>query len=64
MRTIINFFNYAAKPISSSLEKKGGIVVAEPEGFIVEGREGPLKAGELERATQWAREISQKLYKA
>jgi flavodoxin len=63
MRTIINIFNYAAKPISCSLAKKGGIVIAEPEGFIVEGREGPLKAGELERATRWAREISQKLEK-
>ena len=64
MRTIINFFNYAAKPISSSLEKKGGIVVAEPEGFFVEGREGPLKEGELERAMRWARGIIQKLNKA
>lgn len=64
MRTIINIFNYAAKPISSSLNKKGGTVIAEPEGFIVEGREGPLKPGELERATRWAREISQKLDKS
>lgn len=63
MRTIINIFNYAAKPISRNLEKKGGIVIAEPDGFIVEGREGPLKPGELERATRWAREISQKLDK-
>jgi flavodoxin len=63
MRTIINFFNYAAKPISNSLEKKGGIVVAEPEGFIVEDRKGPLKEGELDRATRWARGISQKLDK-
>lgn len=63
MRTVINFFAYAAKPILDRLKKKGGIAVAEPEGFFVEGREGPLKAGELERATQWAREISQKLNK-
>ena len=63
IRTIINFFNYTAKPISSSLEKKGGIVVAEPEGFIVEGKEGPLKAGELDRATRWARQICQKFNK-
>lgn len=64
MRTIINFFNYAAKPILSSLENKGGIAASEPEGFIVEDREGPLKAGELDRATQWAREISRKLNNA
>lgn len=64
MRTIINIFKYAAKPISFSLAKKGGIIIAEPEGFIVVGREGPLKAGELERAARWARGISQKLEKA
>jgi flavodoxin I len=64
MRTIINLFAYAAKPLLDSLKKKGGIAVAEPEGFIVEGREGPLKEGELDRATQWARGISQKLDKA
>jgi phage gp16-like protein len=61
MRTIINILNYAAKPITSSFEKKGEIAVAEPEGFIVKGREGPLKEGELERAMRWARGIRQKL---
>jgi flavodoxin len=64
VRAIINFFAYAAKPILSSLKKKGGIIVSEPEGFIVEGKEGPLKEGELNRATLWAREISQRLNKA
>jgi flavodoxin I len=64
LRTIIDLFAYAAKPLLDSLKKKGGIAVAEPEGFIVEGREGPLKEGELDRATQWARGISQKLDKA
>jgi len=28
-------------------------VVAEPEGFVVEGTEGPLRTGELERAKAW-----------
>ena len=63
MRTIIDLFAYAAKPLLDSLKKKGGIAVAEPEGFIVEGREGPLKEGELDRATQWARESVKNLIK-
>jgi hypothetical protein len=28
-----------------------------PEGFYVQGTEGPLKQGELERAASWARQI-------
>jgi flavodoxin len=61
LRTIIYLFAYAAKPLLDSLKKKGGMAVAEPESFIVEEREGSLKEGELDRATQWARGISQKL---
>jgi flavodoxin len=50
-------FGYAASRIANPLKKKGGNLVAEPEGFIVEGTEGPLKEGELKRAASWAREI-------
>jgi hypothetical protein len=32
-------------------------VVKPPEGFIVKGTEGPLEAGELERAKEWAGQI-------
>lgn len=28
-----------------------------PAGFFVNGKEGPLKEGELERAAEWARQI-------
>jgi hypothetical protein len=28
-----------------------------PEGFIVKGKEGPLKDGEEERAAEWAKVI-------
>jgi flavodoxin I len=48
---------YAAKPISSVLEEKGGELVIPPEGFLVKGTEGPLKEGELERASDWAKQI-------
>jgi hypothetical protein len=31
--------------------------VVPPEGFLVSGEQGPLKAGELERAVSWAKQI-------
>ena len=58
LRFMVNLFGYAAKPIAARLEKKGGELAAPPEGFIVQGTEGPLKEGELERAAEWARRIS------
>ena len=48
----------AAGKISRALEKAGAQIVARPRGFIVEGREGPLAAGEVEGATAWARSIA------
>jgi hypothetical protein len=45
----------AAERIAKALAKKGGRLVAELEGFIVEQKEGPLKQGELERASNWAK---------
>ncbi|MBN1888499.1 MAG: flavodoxin family protein [Thermoflexales bacterium] len=50
-------FGYAAEPIGEQLVKKGGTRAILPEGFIVEGTEGPLRDGELERAAAWARQI-------
>lgn len=53
----VKLFGYAAKPIADGLTKKGGELVAPPEGFYVSDTEGPLVEGELERAAQWARQI-------
>ena len=53
----VRIFGYAAKPIADRLEKKGGELVASPEGFYVEDTEGPLAEGELERAADWAKEL-------
>lgn len=50
-------FGYAAGRIADSLKDKEGRLAALPEGFIVEGNEGPLKHGELERAAGWAKGI-------
>jgi flavodoxin I len=50
-------FGYAAEPIGKQLVKKGGIQAVPPEGFLVEGSEGPLQEGELERAAEWAKRV-------
>jgi hypothetical protein len=57
LSNLVNVFGYAAKPISDRLEKKGGELAVPPEGFYVDGTEGPLTEGELERAADWARQI-------
>ena len=50
-------FGYAAGRIATTLKKKGGSMAAEPEGFFVEGTQGPLTEGELERAAAWAGKV-------
>ena len=57
LRILVNIFGYAAKPISDRLVKKGGELIATSEGFFVQGMEGPLKEGEFERASDWAKKI-------
>ena len=54
---MVDLFGYAAEPISKRLAKKGGDVVMSPEGFTVQGMEGPLSEGELERAKDWGQRI-------
>jgi hypothetical protein len=50
-------YPYAARPIANQLKKKGGDLILPPEGFFVEGMEGPLAQGELGRAANWANQI-------
>jgi flavodoxin len=50
-------FGYAAERIANGLKEKGAHLVALPEGFVVEGGEGPLREGELERVAGWAKGI-------
>jgi flavodoxin len=58
-RFIVDKGGYAANTIAKLLQAKGGKLVAPAEGFFVTGEQGPLKDGELERATEWARQLSQ-----
>ncbi len=53
----VRIFNYAAPRIADSLTEMGATLLGSPEGFFVQGKEGPLKEGELERAAGWAKEI-------
>jgi hypothetical protein len=47
----------AAKVMAEKLREKGVSLLAEPESFFVKGTEGPLRDGELERASTWARTL-------
>jgi flavodoxin I len=58
LRIVMSVIRYAAERIAKDLAKKGGRLVAEPEGFIVENKEGPLKQEELERASKWAKAMN------
>jgi Flavodoxin len=44
----------AARGIGHRLERHGYELVVEPEGFVIEGEAGQLRAGERERARDWA----------
>lgn len=57
LRFVVKTGGYAAKRIAAQLKKAGGNLIVPPEGFYVEDTEGPLKAGELERAAGWAKSI-------
>ncbi len=49
----------AAKTILTRLESLGYRPIAKAERFIVDGRYGPLRAGEIERARAWGAELAQ-----
>jgi flavodoxin len=54
---LVGIFGYAAGKIADSLKRKGGTLILSPEPFFVKGKEGPLKEGELDRATGWAKRL-------
>jgi hypothetical protein len=51
-------FGNAAPAIAEALEHAGYRAVAKPAGFIVAGRFGPLRDGEVERAREWGAELA------
>ena len=60
--TRINKFIHgdAKDKLAVAISKMGGELIAEPRGFFVTGREGPLTEGELENAAGWAQQIKSK----
>ena len=51
----------AAKKIAAGLQAKGYRPAMAAEKFIVTGRYGPLKAGEIERARSWGSTLARSL---
>lgn len=51
-------FGHATSAMNEMLERAGYRPAAKPAGFIVKGRYGPLRDGELERARSWGAELA------
>ncbi len=52
-----SLFGYAADSITKALVKHGGVLVSEAHWFIVRGKEGPLRQGEVEHARTWITQL-------
>jgi hypothetical protein len=50
----------AAHGIAHRLRRHGYELVAAPEGFVLDGAEGPLRAGEHDRARGWGAAIARR----
>lgn len=61
LKLLMKTVGFAAPRIANTLIAKGGEQIVEPEGFIVDDSEGPLKTGEIKRAIDWANQIQKKL---
>ena len=58
LRWVVNAGGYAASRIGEALKRKG-YALREPYGdFKVSGTEGPLVAGELDRAAAWGKGLA------
>jgi hypothetical protein len=54
-------FGKAAPAIAEALEAAGYERLADPVGFVVKGKFGPMRKGELERARQWGSELAARM---
>lgn len=48
----------SAAKAATKIARRLGFRVTEPESFLVEGYEGPLRDGELDRAAAWGRQLT------
>ncbi|EXF24700.1 flavodoxin [Nesterenkonia sp. AN1] len=51
----------ASKKAAKLLRSHGASLLAKPESFYVEGYEGPVLPGEIDRARKWGAELAQRL---
>lgn len=56
---LMKLIGFASPKIASALKAKGGRYIGTTAGFVVTGKQGPLRQGELLRAASWARDINQ-----
>ncbi|MEO5807832.1 flavodoxin domain-containing protein [Devosia sp.] len=57
LRWVIDVGGYANHHMAAALRGHGIELRGAPGAFLVTGNEGPLKAGEIERAREWARTL-------
>lgn len=61
LSAMVRLFGYAAQPIDKQLTRCKGTPIAQPTWFFVEDKEGPLRAGEEERAAAWIGQLVDRL---
>lgn len=57
LRWGVSVGGYAGSRMDEMLRSRGYTRKGEIAGFLVTGMNGPLKAGEIERAADWARSL-------
>lgn len=57
LQFLMKIIGFAAPKMAAVIKRRGGKLIAEPRGFIVNTTEGPLKKGELERAERWVKTV-------
>jgi flavodoxin len=57
--TRVRFFLHgdAAKKMTKALRTGGAEIISKPMAFYVQGSEGPLRSGELDKAAAWAADL-------
>jgi flavodoxin len=50
---VMKIVGYAAEKIDEALTEKGGTRVLPPRGFVVTGKRGPIRSGDLVAAVRW-----------
>lgn len=57
LHMLMKLIGYAAPKLEKKLKSKGAKIIFPSIGFLVSGKKGPLKEGELEKALLWAKQL-------